>query len=87
MAEIVRLIDYLAGRGSGWYAPNNPSWFNRNNQFHNFGPATVADSVGDTFEPRYYPQQTPLGTSQSPLHLPLTMHDQSYRTGLSQETK
>ncbi len=90
-AEIVRLIDYLAGRSSGQYTPNDPSWFKRNNQLHNFGSATVADSIGNAFEPRYMPRQIPLGTSEhytSPIHrLPLTMQDQSYRTGLSLETK
>jgi hypothetical protein len=88
-AEIVRFIDYLAGRTSGQYTANNPFWFKHNNQLHNFGSATVADSIGNTFEPKYLPQQAPLGTSQfytSPLHR-LTMQHQSYRTGLSQETK
>jgi hypothetical protein len=61
-AEIVRLIDYLAGRSSGQYTPNNPFWYKRNN--HNFGSATVADSVDDTFQPIYMPQQAPLGISQ-----------------------
>jgi hypothetical protein len=88
-AEIVRLIDYLAGRGSGQYTPNNPFWYKRNN--HNIGSGTVADTVGNTFQPRYLPQQTPQGTSQyytSPLHRSLpTMDDQNYETGLSPETK
>jgi hypothetical protein len=90
MGEIVRLIDYLAGRSSGQYMPDNPFWYKRNNPYHNFGSATVADSIGNTFEPRYIPQQVPLGTSQysaSPTYRPLpSMDDQSYRTGLSQDT-
>ena len=89
-AETVRLIDYLAGRSSGQYTPNNPFWYKRNNPYHNMGSATVADSVGDTFQPRYLPQQTPQGTSQyytSPIHRPTpTMDEQGYGTGLSRET-
>ncbi|MFY9796550.1 MAG: hypothetical protein WAJ93_12765, partial [Candidatus Nitrosopolaris sp.] len=42
MGEIVRLIDYLAGRSSGQYTPNNPFWFKRNNPYDNIG-GTVAD--------------------------------------------
>jgi hypothetical protein len=55
MGEIVRLIDYLAGRSSG--QPNNPFWFKRNNPYGNIGPATIADSIGNTFDPTYLPQQ------------------------------
>jgi hypothetical protein len=88
-AEIVRLIDYLAGRSSGQYKPDNPFWYKRNNPYDNVG-SSVADSVGNTFQPRYLPQQAPLGTSQysaSPTYRPLaTMDDQSFGTGLSQET-
>jgi hypothetical protein len=90
-AEIVRLIDYLAGRSSGQYLPTiHPSWYKRSNPSHNFGPATVADRMGNDFQPRFLPQQAPLGTSQyytSPLHqLPPTMHE-TFGRGLSQETK
>jgi len=88
-AEIVRLIDYLAGRFSGQYKPDNPFWYKRNNPYDNVG-SSVADSVGDVFQPRYIPQQTPQGRSQyytSPIHRPLpTMDDQRYGTGLSRET-
>ena len=90
MGEIVRLIDYLAGRSSGQYKPDNPFWYKHNNPYHNFG-GTVADSVGDTFQHRYLPQQATVGTSQyytSPTYRPLaTMDDQSFGTGLSQETR
>jgi hypothetical protein len=55
------------------------------------GHATIADSVGETFQPRYLPQRATVGTSQhytshvcQPTH---TMHDQSYGIGLSLETK
>jgi hypothetical protein len=87
-AEIVRLIDYLAGRSSGQYMPNNPFWYKHNNPYHNFGSATVADSVGDTFQPRYLPRQATVGTTQysaSPMHPPRQIiDDQSYGNGLSQ---
>ena len=59
-AEIVRLIDYLAGRSSGQYMPDNPFWYKRNNPFHNVGSGTVVDTVGDTFQPTYLSQQTHL---------------------------
>ena len=62
--QIVRLIDYLAGRSSGQYMPDNPFWHKHANPYRNFGSRTVADSIGNTFEPRYVPQQTHLGTSQ-----------------------
>ncbi|HYA82025.1 MAG TPA: hypothetical protein VEH06_01060 [Candidatus Bathyarchaeia archaeon] len=58
-AEIVRLIDYLASRSSGHYTANNPFWFKRNKPLHDFGSATLADSIGNTFEPRYMPRQIP----------------------------
>ena len=91
MGDIVRLIDYLAGRSSGQYTPNNPFWFKRNNPYHDIGSLTVADSVGDSFQLRYIPQQAPLGTSQyytSPIYQPQpTIDEQRYRSGLSQETK
>jgi hypothetical protein len=70
--------EYSLDRSSGQYTPNNP--------YHNIG-GTVADSVGNTFQPRYLPQQAPLGTSQyptSPVYPPRQiMDDQSW---LSQDT-
>ncbi|MGA9153284.1 MAG: hypothetical protein WBZ36_22120, partial [Candidatus Nitrosopolaris sp.] len=73
--------EYSLGRSSGQYTPNNP--------YHNIG-GTVADTVGDAFQSRYIPQQATVGTSQyytSPTFRPLpTMDDQSFGTGLSQET-
>jgi hypothetical protein len=88
MGEIVRLIDYLAGRSSGQYKPDNPFWHKRNNPNHNIGSATVADTIRDTFQPMYMPQQVPLGTSQYSASYPPTpmMDDQSHGTGLSPET-
>jgi hypothetical protein len=44
--------------------PDNPFWYKHNNPYYNIGAATVADSVGDTFQPRYGPKQAPLGMSQ-----------------------
>jgi hypothetical protein len=88
-AEIVRLIDYLAGRSSGQYMPDNPFWYKRNNPFNNVGSTTVADTVGDTFNPIHIPKQAPLGTSQystSPTYRSAdTSDDQTYGTSLSQE--
>lgn len=52
------------------------------------GHATVADGVGDTFQPRYIPQQKPVGIPQysaSPMYSPRqTIDDQSYVTSLPQ---
>jgi hypothetical protein len=87
-AEIVRLIDYLAGRSSGQYKPDNPFWYKRNNPYHNFG-GTVADSVDNTFQPRYLPQQATVGTSHysaSSMYRSRQIMDESYGTSLSQGT-
>ena len=89
LREIVRLIDYLAGRSSGQYMPDNPFWYKRNNPYHNIGSATIADSIGNTFKPRYVPQQAPLGISQysaSPIYPPMRIKNyQSYGTSLPQD--
>jgi hypothetical protein len=61
MGEIVRLIDYLAGRSSGQYKPDNPFWYKPNNPYRNIGSA---DTVGTSFQPRYISQQTPLAGSR-----------------------
>ena len=63
-ADIVGLIDYLAGRSSGQYTPDNPFWHKRANPYRNIGTRTVADSIGITFRSEYIPQQAPMGTSQ-----------------------
>jgi hypothetical protein len=88
-AEIVRLIDYLAGRSTGQYTPDNPFWYKRNNSYHDIGSSTVADSLGNTSQPTYIPQQAPLGTSQystSPMYRSRQIMDESYGTSLSQGT-
>jgi hypothetical protein len=58
-----------------------------NDTYHNI--ATVADSVGNTFEPTYLRQQAPLGISQyslSAIYRPLpTIDEQRYGSGLSQD--
>jgi hypothetical protein len=68
--------------------PDNPFWHKRNNPYHNIGSLTVADSVGDAFQPIHIPQQKPVGTSQycaSPVYSPRqTIDDQSYGTSLPQ---
>ena len=90
MGEIVSLIDYLAGRSSGQYMPDNPFWHKRNNPYHNFGSPTIADNVGDAFQPRNIPQQGPPRITQNfvnPMHPPMpSMEDRSYGTGLSKDT-
>ena len=79
--------EYSLGRSSGQYTPNNPFWYKHNNPYHNIGAATVADTVGDTFQNRYPPQQAPLVTSQYyTSRPPPTMEDQKYGPGLSRET-
>jgi hypothetical protein len=66
---------------------NNPSLYSKTVPF---GHATVADSVGNIFQPGYLPQQAPLGTSQysaNPMYPPRQiMSVQRYGTGLSQDT-
>jgi hypothetical protein len=88
-ADIVRLIDYLAGRSSGLYTPNNPFWFKRNNPYGNIGPATIADSIGNIFEPTYLPQQGPPQTPENfanQLYRWTPTRDvQNYGTGLSRD--
>ena len=63
---------------------NNPLLYN---QSVHLGHATIADSVGDMFQPGYFPEQTPLAVSPNfanPMyrHMPTT-DGQSYGTGLS----
>jgi hypothetical protein len=71
---------YLLGRSSDRYIANNHAAYSKGIQL---GHATVADSVGNTFLNMHLPQQTPLPI---PIYRPPhTIHDQSYRTGLSQE--
>jgi hypothetical protein len=65
----------------------NPPLYSKSLQL---GHVTVADSVGETFQSGYIPQQAPVGTSQyssRPIDRPLpAMDHQSYGTGLSQDT-
>jgi hypothetical protein len=70
--------------------PDNPFWYKHNNPYNNIRSATVADSVGDTFQSRYIPQQAPSGISENltnPLYRPMpAMEDQRYGSGVSQDT-
>jgi hypothetical protein len=59
-AEIVSLMEYLVGRGSGKYLPSHPSWFTRNerNWMSSFHPRksypldkVVSDSTSGQFAP------------------------------------
>jgi hypothetical protein len=51
----------LLGRSSDRSMANNPPLYSKNVQF---GHATVADSLGDAFQPSYIPQQAPVEVSQ-----------------------
>ena len=82
--------EYSLGRSSGQYKPDNPFWYKHNNPYHSIGSATVADSVGNTFQPRYLPQQARIGISHnytSPTSRPMAGMDEGFGTGLSPETK
>jgi hypothetical protein len=59
---------------------NNPPWY-KSNPYHSIGSATVADSIGDTFQPRYI--QAPMGTSPSTIRPPLHTLDDQRNSGLS----
>jgi hypothetical protein len=39
--------------------PNNPFWFKPNNPYHSIRSGTVADNIGDSFQPRCT-QQAPV---------------------------
>jgi hypothetical protein len=70
----------LLDRSSDRYIGSSPPWHTPNNPYHNIGSATVADTVGNTFEPTYLRQQA-LGISQySP-----TIDEQRYGSGLPQD--
>jgi hypothetical protein len=43
--------------------PGNPFWHKRNNPYHNI---ESADTLGNSFQPRYISQQTPLAGSSYP---------------------
>jgi hypothetical protein len=63
---------------------SNPFWHTPNDPYRNIGSVTVANSIGDTFQPRYIPQQVPIGTSSSTIRPLLHIKDdQRYGTGLS----
>ena len=75
---------YLLGRSSDRYVANNPPLYSKSLQL---GHASIADSVGERFQPRYIPQQAPIGTPPSIIYPPLhTMNDQGNGPGLSQGT-
>jgi hypothetical protein len=79
------LLDRSSGRSLGIYSP----WY-RPIPYHSIEPATVADNIGDTFQPKYIPQQRPMTLSQhpaSPKYSPMQiMADQRSGHGLSQGT-
>jgi hypothetical protein len=52
--EIVRLLEYLAGRSSGQYMPSHPSWYRGTQKWetHNYNSEFgLADSGRDMFRP------------------------------------
>ena len=67
--------------------PNNPPLYN---EIIQLGHPTLADSIGDKFQPRNAPQHLPLDVMQysaNPMYLPTQiMDDQAYGIGLSPET-
>jgi len=66
--------------GSNPVSPNNP--------YHNIRSTTVADSVRDSFQPRYIPQQARVGISQYyASRPPPTMEDQKYGPDLARVLK
>jgi hypothetical protein len=74
--HIKRKHGFLSGRSSDRNPSIYPPWY-KSNPYHSIGSATVADSIGDTFQPRYIPQQAPIGASPSTIRPPLhTMDDQ-----------
>src|SRR5215813_3471289 len=64
----------------------NRFWYNPNSPYHNIGSATAADSVGDSFQLRYIPQQSSSQYYTSPIYRPVPTTDhQNYGAGLSQD--
>jgi hypothetical protein len=79
---------FLLDGSSGQHMGSNPLWY-KFIPYRNIGSRTVADSIGNTFEPRYLPQQVPLGRSQyspSPIYPPWQMmENQINQSSLSAE--
>src|SRR5215469_12778772 len=72
---------FLSGRSSGEFTTKTKSV--------RLGHATVADSIGNAFEPKYIPEQPPIGTSQysvNPMYPPRQIMNVRYETSLSQDT-
>jgi hypothetical protein len=71
-AEIVALLEYIVGRGTGRYMPSKPlsDGHHQKWQAHNsnsgFGLPTIADSVGDRFMSGNGPQEPPRGNMYKP---------------------
>jgi hypothetical protein len=61
-AEIVRFVEYMAGRNSGKYHASHPSWYNRRSSFRNqpgLENLTIADDTS-TFRYQNLQQPSPL---------------------------
>ena len=81
------------GGSPGQYLTSQPSHEFSNkptNPYHNIESTTVADNGGNSFQPSYVPQQTPIGIPQyspGPIYPPWqTIDHQSYATSLSDVT-
>lgn len=98
--EIVRLIDYIVGRVSGRYLATHPSWYRREQKWqtysdhiydNKFGPATIKDSTGDTFQHIDARQHAPQANMYYSSHYsngPVFRHDdQRYGTRLTRLTR
>ena len=81
LGEIVPLLEYVVGRGTGRYIPGNHLSYGRHQKWqthlaHNsnsgFGVATVADSVRDRFMPGKRPQEAPRGNVYKHSHYSTT---------------
>src|SRR5215467_10074367 len=70
------LLGRSSGRNMGIYLP----WY-KSNPYHSIGSTTVADSIGDTFQPGYIPQQAPIGTSPSTIRPPMHTMDHQRNGG------
>jgi hypothetical protein len=73
---------YLLGRSSGGYVANNTPLYSKSAQFRH---ATIGDTVGKTFQPRYLPQERPPHILQNfnPLYRPHDTMDDQRNRGLS----
>jgi hypothetical protein len=76
--EIVPLLEYIVGRGTGRYMSSKPLSYGHHQKWwaHNsnsgLGLATVADSAGDRFMSGHGPREPPRGNKYKPPHYSTT---------------